>query len=1046
MDGDYFQGRSGSDEHPLPSPSDTPYQTPQLSSSTRFSSFNTDTLSSPMTTPPLPPQRFTTSEELGAKGHASQYDPAHFTPTLHAGLVSEILSLRRELDSKHGLVDDLESLLASTRTENDTLQSNLKRTGKETRALKRELQLHEDGTLSAMESLAKERDNVNEANGELRKRLDLSQKRLRTHEEDSRRLREALDTERTQRANEKRALERKVQVAEQRLSGIVKEFTAAEAFQVPGNSGGEQTVVGEDEAASETESTSSPSNRKKLRLDQTNSLGSIREMMKPSLADELNFIDSDDEEAVPDSPARNVRSTNKRDSQALSEASDLDLADHKTRLDQAKSKRFSRTEDGKARKVLGMVSVFEDQMKSTAEAERERNSPLLRSQSEAKRKSIDRPSMGSISEAERQLSWYSHDEEKSPIAQTDQEVKSSSQPLDVEANQRRKREPPTPRKPGHTRTQSEPYPGVKRPNEPNRTAEISPPVSLKSFATANEEGDETLPSKLPTTSIATQTEPIFEQATIPMVDINPVEEQKLPAPMLPPSRPPPPVPTDVPSITIQPPDSVPSSPSINSKRQAEVATQVRHIGSQTRPQHVIQTRSIAVQTEAIRVDQRPVKLPPHLLPSALEEQFKLDKQPDNAKSNTDAANANNHSRDNPPRTTDNILSTSDLETAFLPPLPPLEELDDDLESTDAALAPNVRRVSRSIYSSPPLSSNGSQGLDFDELDELDLSDVEHGTNLSMSRSQYRSQRLGQPSFELPSVVPENARFALGAARHSRNNLSIGSRSGRSSLEKGKKRMPMAADAASQYQNRLAFLTRNGSSAGSRSPSLNSNFSKASAARPPFVIPTRRSSKEPPPRLRSSKGSGFTSPTRGGRVSPHKAGRNISPQKVVRRGESERPPKKESKSLRKAQSAAAIKSSNGPSDTFGIPSNLGPIAQTPQKPPFTTSNVSYSEGGKDAMGNPKAPHVGTMFPTGSASVGGLKVQHNVVDAITATMIGEWMWKYTRKRISFGASEQEASDVRHKRWVWLSPYERTVMWSTKQPITNTALMGKTGRKCT
>jgi len=88
------------------------------------------------------------------------------------------------------------------------------------------------------------------------------------------------------------------------------------------------------------------------------------------------------------------------------------------------------------------------------------------------------------------------------------------------------------------------------------------------------------------------------------------------------------------------------------------------------------------------------------------------------------------------------------------------------------------------------------------------------------------------------------------------------------------------------------------------------------------------------------------------------------------------------------------------------------------------------------------------------------QGTVVDAIAACMVGEWMYKYVRRRKSFGVSEspQEfqgrpgtdgsvnvtGNGVRHKRWVWLSPYERAVMWSTKQPATNSALMGKSGRK--
>jgi hypothetical protein len=45
---------------------------------------------------------------------------------------------------------------------------------------------------------------------------------------------------------------------------------------------------------------------------------------------------------------------------------------------------------------------------------------------------------------------------------------------------------------------------------------------------------------------------------------------------------------------------------------------------------------------------------------------------------------------------------------------------------------------------------------------------------------------------------------------------------------------------------------------------------------------------------------------------------------------------------------------------------------------------------------------------------------------------------------GSVNVTGNGVRHKRWVWLSPYERAVMWSTKQPANNNALMGKSGRK--
>jgi hypothetical protein len=89
-------------------------------------------------------------------------------------------------------------------------------------------------------------------------------------------------------------------------------------------------------------------------------------------------------------------------------------------------------------------------------------------------------------------------------------------------------------------------------------------------------------------------------------------------------------------------------------------------------------------------------------------------------------------------------------------------------------------------------------------------------------------------------------------------------------------------------------------------------------------------------------------------------------------------------------------------------------------------------------------------TGSGSIGSSNQATSVVDAIAQTMVGEWMFKYVRRRKSFGVPEPSGADgengngARHKRWVWLAPYERAVMWSSKQPTSGSALLGKSGRK--
>ena len=53
---------------------------------------------------------------------------------------------------------------------------------------------------------------------------------------------------------------------------------------------------------------------------------------------------------------------------------------------------------------------------------------------------------------------------------------------------------------------------------------------------------------------------------------------------------------------------------------------------------------------------------------------------------------------------------------------------------------------------------------------------------------------------------------------------------------------------------------------------------------------------------------------------------------------------------------------------------------------------------------------------------------MIQAITQTMIGEFLWKYTRK-----AGRGEMSNNRHRRFFWVHPYTRTLYWSENDPAT-------------
>ena len=59
-------------------------------------------------------------------------------------------------------------------------------------------------------------------------------------------------------------------------------------------------------------------------------------------------------------------------------------------------------------------------------------------------------------------------------------------------------------------------------------------------------------------------------------------------------------------------------------------------------------------------------------------------------------------------------------------------------------------------------------------------------------------------------------------------------------------------------------------------------------------------------------------------------------------------------------------------------------------------------------------------------GGDSTDPAVIHAITQTMIGEFLHKYTRRAIGKGVSEK-----RHKRFFWVHPYTKTLYWSSADP---------------
>ena len=137
MSTDYFSDQETFlTNHPLPTPVGTPYSSLSRTTSRYDTTPGSDIPSSP---PPFPPDHSFSSEDAANDENISVLDPRRFTPTLHANLVSEILNLRRELDSKHKFIDDLETSLHTARTDNDALAKQLSSTTKESKTAKRQL-------------------------------------------------------------------------------------------------------------------------------------------------------------------------------------------------------------------------------------------------------------------------------------------------------------------------------------------------------------------------------------------------------------------------------------------------------------------------------------------------------------------------------------------------------------------------------------------------------------------------------------------------------------------------------------------------------------------------------------------------------------------------------------------------------------------------------------------------------------------------------------------------------------------------------------------
>lgn len=927
-------------------------------------------------------------------------DPRRFTPTLHANLVSEILTLRRDQEDKTKLIESLETSLFSTKEEHESLQLNFTNLAKESRSIKRQLSLLEGGTSSALGELAKERDEAVDSISDTKKRLEAAQKKIRSQEDDSQRVHEQWAKEKDDWEDERRKYERKIHVSETRLKAILEEVAA---FQ---NDHGDGTGFDEDpeDAQKDTDGAS---------VRTMSMTGSLRQVLLnspgpgnangASLADELNLDDDDTDadatESVFSSPRH--KRTISRDTAPIGRfhRRDLSLESLSRPGSAARSRLFFNPN------VLGILQGEDEEpskprlvppptYKDTGIQFSPPPSPRL--------EAVGKPQPGA--------------ENVSRIIN------------EIEANQRRKRVQPgtiatKPAAMDDTPTRPMISAGaqtVETPLSPPRT----PTMVFEPMTPPPEKAD---PPVL--VSVATQTEP--SEPELPVLQVVPPMTPPMPA-------------MPIPSISVQPPTSRPTTP-----RSPMLPPYMKNFGCQVNISYTVPMTESAVQTEGIQVDKRLATLPPHLQPSAISSRPTSPARDEGDRDKNFTPVPGNL----PPRNPRRLASRNgrDLQSSPISVTGEDEDILDAYLRNDDAESLRLRAPRRGAYFGGFESASSDEA---EEFGEADLSDSEYRTALSAPRPQSTTSRpskrnsfgtttTASPEQSLPRHSARGSAKLFGTDIYgalSRSEMDGGSRGHARKLSKTLEKSTATSVAGSSRSSDIRkHAMIQGSIASqqtrSRSPSL------PDGRNPPFPIPLRDSSKRLSSSFVSAPSDDY-SPTRA--ESWHRRGSS-------RAGHS-------ASNVRRVRSATAMpRSHRYRRHGSRSPPPLSVSTEAPESPglpPLPRNDITTPRGKEMSSSYRRHRHElstntdNTLNTDPMSTSQGSSQATGVVDAIAQTMVGEWMFKYVRRRKSFSVPDTTGKDDtgndRHKRWVWLAPYERSILWSSKQPSSGSALMGKTGRK--
>ncbi|KAL4806990.1 meiotic cell cortex C-terminal pleckstrin homology-domain-containing protein [Aspergillus unguis] len=930
----------------------------------------------------------------------SPLDPRRFTPTLHASLVSEILALRRDVESKTKAIDVLENSLDETRMENDELTGRLSRQSKESRSLKHQLHLLEGGSSSALTELAKERDSALDGISEVRRKFEQAQKKARSREEDLERITKLWTRDKEAWDGERRNLERKVHVVEGRLKVVLNEVAAAQA------AGSLEPALHEAQDAVREASTGKGS-------DSVSIYSSSQGPRRMSITS-LSSAASEDSEH-PDGrysvmSSRNMQGsqTNLADELAFDEDDEFDL-DEDMELQSPEAlpeerptsvhSQMSHTVGSKAAKILGLsfhasTDDFGTKMDEHSELKESllvRTPPVVYQDtgiqysppaSPVLSPTVDKAVQGSTEEAANTPSYESKESSTSTLA-IDM-VSASAQTVDSL---------PTP------------------PWTPRIGAEPESPVI----------------QNITMVSASVQTElPVKSE---PEAEPKPAEDDARHKSM------------EIPMIAIIPP-AEPSSPSRGS---VVLPPQTKSVSCQADLKSAVETQTVGIQTEPIRIDQRPVKLPASLLPSAI---------PDLPLSMATQDQPIQSYIAPPPRSSKrprgkplSLVVETPTDAATETTIGHIQAYpgNNDNGPLSGDSKGNLRRPLRSSSLFAGFEHNSDEETHEDPKDVFTDDELLNRpfASYKVRRGKLVSADERRRSLEEAMMLPEvtedldsksRVEEGLGIGFTSPPGSSWSRSGGPGQRQQDIRKAAMISSGAASHMRRARSPSQ---------PSIDSGSgSNSSSVAPPFPVPIRLSSRKFP--LVGSDGQQSPTPSRNFSDRPQAT--------IVRRP-----------TLRRVRSAATMSQT----DQNSLP--------TTQSSPRVSMSSSYGQDSPrqirmpfDEMPMPRDRRSSQARPPRRSSLMNHERQDStstqvqqptsVVDAIAQTMVGEWMWKYVRRRRSFagdkdnweGRNAEEVSasitnsGVRHKRWVWLAPYERSVMWSSKQPTTGPALLGKSGRK--